>query len=92
MRFRRKQRNDGAEVLLYSSAWGNSNSVFGNQFFEPETGDFSRRSAIKAEFEVTIVLVSNDAQNSYGSMDGHGAVSVLVVITYPTNKLATGLT
>src|ERR1700730_2914598 len=39
-----------------------------------------------------VFLVSNDARNSYGSMDGHGAVSILVVITYPTNKLATGLT
>ena len=46
----------------------------------------------RSRAETLEILVSNDAQNSYGSMDGHGAVSILVVITYPTNKLATGLT
>jgi hypothetical protein len=46
----------------------------------------------RSRVETLEILVSNGAQNSYGSMDGHGAVSILVVIIYPTNKLATGLT
>jgi hypothetical protein len=37
----------------------------------------------RSRAETLEILVSNDAQNSYGSMDGHGAVSILVVITYP---------
>ncbi len=41
---------------LYSSTLGTSNSVFGNQFFEPKTGGFSRYSQPAAEFKVTIVL------------------------------------
>jgi len=35
---------------------GTSNSVFDNQFFEPETVGFSRCSQPAAEFEVTIVF------------------------------------
>jgi hypothetical protein len=37
----------------------------------------------RSRAETLEILVSNAAQNSYGSVDGHGAVSILVVITYP---------
>jgi hypothetical protein len=52
---------------LYSSTLGTSNSVFGNQFFEPKTVGFSRYIQPAAEFKVTIVLSNTWARLTVSS-------------------------
>jgi hypothetical protein len=53
---KREQRNGGAEVRFTHRPGVLQTLVFGNQFFEPETGDSSLCSQPVADFEVTIVL------------------------------------